>query len=963
MESEKKIEKLKKIKFTELAELVIAIFQKLDYKNLSVKNERCIIGDIKAGITTDRHGLLLFKDAYTGSKADLEEFIKTITDNAEKYDFHTCYIISTMNISGGFKRKVNLKYNIEYVDRDSLIKLVDENLSNFWNHQDIELLEYEKYYLENIAKEDELKRLKISQNTYEKLLNIFIEPRIYQLKEDKESNMPMQIKYDSKKILNIKTPAIISGDTGAGKSTFLKKIGENCIIDGDSKGRRKIPIYVSAIDLISNDYDIEKSVNAILNGFFKGDYEVALETSNILILVDSIDEFDLKVQKKIIVDLENLYIEDKLNYFVATRHTDSSFNDFINQKVSYFNIEKFNNHQIKSFITRFFPDSSSRAENLINALKENRILERLPITPLSISLISILFEEKNFEIPATISDIYDNFNQLLLGKANVESRFEFIDINFKERILSLYALEIMSRENKVPMHKDEFIDYFEEYFSNKTQPLPENKLQEFLLYLIGNTGILFLKNGSYVQFKHDSFMEYYCAIEIFKHQREKEYLLIDNFFDPNWQNSAIFYGGKSRDMAKFLEQITDKVKNANNLNNYFSGVMGIGYLLQALYQTDNVLRKESLLVALNINIKSYEILTKIASDEQVVTFKNAKLPFIAMINLFFFFENFNSITIKTPLELAFDDTFKQYQENYDDSTLGYKSLKLALTLNSSRINSDSQLEKLIYDSSFLNNPLLNVLADLGVSLFKGSNYNDLKKEIGKHFKGDNKVASLLLDTPAKKLRFTGLDQIRSKRKVSIYTEGKTDAEIIEHAFMKLTQNSDPYWSIKSSGNLSGGATELNGFLMKCSPKVEDDEIVIGIFDNDAKGISEFKGLKENIYKLVDGSNRVKKHINKNIYAIKLPIPGFREQYVMQDQVFNYFCIEHYFDDQILNQQKMIKPTVIPDIFEIRSSKSAKSKFSAYIRKINDPKVFSNFRFLFQQIDLITGIDEIDYQDE
>src|SRR5699024_3513327 len=116
------------------------------------------------------------------------------------------------------------------------------------------------------------------------------------------------------------------------------------------------------------------------------------------------------------------------------------------KQLEYFQLEKFDSRQVFQFISRFF-NNQSKAQDLIEALRNNRILERLPMTPLSISLISILFEEKNFEIPATISDIYDNFNILLLGKTTVKHRFEFVDITFKERILSVYALEILSNEN------------------------------------------------------------------------------------------------------------------------------------------------------------------------------------------------------------------------------------------------------------------------------------------------------------------------------------------------------------------------------------------------------------------------------------------------------------------------------------------------------------------------------------
>jgi len=159
---------------------------------------------------------------------------------------------------------------------------------------------------------------------------------------------------------------------------------------------------------------------------------------------------------------------------------------------------------------------------LIDALKENRIIERLPITPLTLSLISILYEENNLEIPATIADIYDNFNSLIIGRSTVTSRLEFIDVSFKERILSLYALHLLEKSQHTPLSKEDFFTHFLEYFNGKTLPIKKGTLEEVLEYLIDNTGVLVLKDNKWVQFSHDSYMEYYGAVEIFKHQRGKE---------------------------------------------------------------------------------------------------------------------------------------------------------------------------------------------------------------------------------------------------------------------------------------------------------------------------------------------------------------------------------------------------------------------------------------------------------
>ena len=74
-------------------------------------------------------------------------------------------------------------------------------------------------------------------------------------------------------------------------------------------------------------------------------------------------------------------------------------------------------------------------------------------------------------------------------------------------------------------------------------------------------------------------MEYYGALEIFKHRRDKEDLLIENFFDFKLQNAAVFYAGKSKDMPVFLEKIIAKLKKATALKHFMSGVLGAGYLL------------------------------------------------------------------------------------------------------------------------------------------------------------------------------------------------------------------------------------------------------------------------------------------------------------------------------------------------------------------------------------------------
>lgn len=624
------------------------------------------------------------------------------------------------------------------------------------------------------------------------------------------------------------------------------------------------------------------------------------------------------------------------------------------KNVKNYHIQRFRNEQIEQFVHKFFTNQQSRADKLLDALRENRVLEKLPITPLSLSLISILFDENDLEIPATITDIYENFNSLLLGKAVVSQSTGFIDISFKERILSLYALELLKRPEHNPMTKEEFFDYFLNYFETKTLLVERENLKAILKYLIDSTGIIYLKNNKYVSFNHDSFMEFYAALEIFKHQRKDENLFIDNFFDLSWQNAAIFYGGKSKDMEEFLEKINDKLSRAKHLQEFFMGVNGAGYLLQALYQTNNNVRKKTIDLAIDLNLRIVDLFTKMTADDNE-QFKSFKLPLIWLINVMYFYENFNSITLKEPLKLSFNDFFQDFIDNPNSSHNGYKAFKIAITLGSNRINESKELEDLIFskDSPLFKDSLLTILAEICLgTINKGPQYKELKSEVKKEFNKYKPVLKHLLDTPARKLRFTVYDHFKPNKRIKIITEGKTDAEILEHAFMVLTDGESPYWNIKPAGMESGGADAVKKTLDYICSSLSDDEIIIGIFDHDSAGLSKFNGLNDKQYTTLI-KNTVKKHKSHDIYAIVLPIPAEKSHYLMKEQEYNYFAIEHYFPiDYLIEQEAVEKTKIEGSIYKIKDSKVA---FSKSVRKITDPLFFKDFTMLFQQIDELTGV--------
>ncbi len=629
---------------------------------------------------------------------------------------------------------------------------------------------------------------------------------------------------------------------------------------------------------------------------------------------------------------------------------------------------------MRGFINLYFQNDKNKADNLLLCLKENSIIQRLPITPLNLSLISILFEENNFEIPATITDIYDNFNNLLLGRTLPDSRFAFFDINLRERILSVYALELLNRGERSYMTVDEFHTFFQTFFDPIKQTINLSLLPDALEFLINNTGILTLQDGKYVRFLHESYMEYYASREIFNNQRHLEEDLVEKFLEISWQYTAIFYAGRSKAMPEFLRKVIARTSRSTNNSDFYRSVHGLGYLIQALYLTEDSIRKEAVHAALKYVLEIYDWMKKMSSDEKFF-FKALSLPLSVIINSFFFFDNFNSITIRGPLQIAFDELYEKLEFSDEegnkkiDSNIAFKLFTLAMTLASPRIGHIDAMNKLVYDSILLNDPLFERLLDFGVSLVGNKQLYAIKE----HLKSPTKAIStrhdvvkfnkgadeLYLSAPVGRLRFSVYDRIYPDRNYLLLTEGKTDAQIIEHAFTVLTGQS-PYWEINPVHVSQGGANELAKILQSIGTLIKDKK-VLGIFDNDAKGNQEFNGLPKSKFNLVPEFIRLKKHIEADVFALKLPIPPFNEKYFQAEQRFCFFSIEHYFPEEYLIKHKMLATTPIPEVFEISDKGSRKSDFSKTVRNELSSDIFKDFVFLFRDIDKIFGVNEIEYQ--
>ena len=397
-----KINRLETFDIETFKEVFLDILQRIGYINIETNaDSKFISADEKSALKTNTHVFYLTTNSLSGKDEDnglIKDVSNKLISYSEENKNYSFFIISTQYISKGFEKKLlnhAIGISIDFKGRDELIGLIDEYNKDFWKHDDRILINYENDFIESLEEDTELKKLKIFDEKYDKVLKIFIEPRMYSIQEDLESGEPTRQKINLLKLCESRKSKIITGDAGAGKSTLLKKIGEKYVKTNREKGLKikNLPILISVLDFIDNNFDLTKILKDKTSPYFNFEIDELSDNYNVILLIDTIDEFTDENQKLILEQLNTYAQNKKLIYKLATRNSEQIQNLMNDKSLETLFIDKFNQEQIRNYIENFFPSQNKKAESLLDALRDNRILERLPITPLTLSLVSILYEE------------------------------------------------------------------------------------------------------------------------------------------------------------------------------------------------------------------------------------------------------------------------------------------------------------------------------------------------------------------------------------------------------------------------------------------------------------------------------------------------------------------------------------------------------------------------------------------
>jgi energy-coupling factor transporter ATP-binding protein EcfA2 len=559
-----------------------------------------------------------------------------------------------------------------------LIQLIDKHYPQYWLKGSKSYKKYVERFTESIKVESLSKSIGISDKKIQKILECAIDPRMLERVENEDGTFQWKSK-STNSIVNLENNSIIIGEPGAGKSTLFKSLSKEIIEQNSLRNDTEFyPIILSFQDLRRTTFNLEKSVIEYFKKDWNSDLMIdgqkVLETRSCVIFIDALDELPQKEQKeaalKTINDFYSKYPEIKI--ICSSRPSEYLFYNCSELGFKYLEINPVHRKQVENFLNAYFADNLVKSQRLLKSLKDTGILEKLPKTPMTIALITILFDEKEIEIPATITDLYRQFVDLLLGKYTPDSTVEIIEIGIKHRLLC-YIAKTLHTNTKQTISLIDLKALLLEYSKERGQTFDIELISEDL---ITNSGLLFKNEKEEIQFKHLSFQEYFTAYEIFHHRQTETELFTKRFNNLWWQNVAIFYAGMTKDAPGILENIITE-SAPTTFAEMVANTAGMGKLLQALYNTSI----ESRMAGVKRGVDNTENAIKFllsTDDKSFDIWKNfSKYGLMQIIGGLFSF-SYWSITLVEPLKQQFKKLISQINDERAEDEQFYFEFKLFL---------------------------------------------------------------------------------------------------------------------------------------------------------------------------------------------------------------------------------------------------------------------------------------------
>ena len=352
---------------------------------------------------------------------------------------------------------------------------------------------------------------------------------------------------------------LIKSDPGSGKSTLLKYVAYTYakhILDFSQKNL-PIPIYVELKWYNDNLIRLILS-NFKENGITANEEDIVdwIIKEKFLFLFDGFDELGDK-SKNFIIDIKEIIASSKYNKFVITSRDVELLEELKTINFKEKKIKSLSDLQIKSLFEKYL--GKKRGNILLNVVNEHDLLNEVR-NPLILRLISLEFiipkENNSYTISINKGELFRNIienNFLRTWEKKVIRESQNLQKYNDEKVnalskLAFYMIEedsLKLNENKV---KEIFDSFYKEGWAN---------YKDFTYTILNQLYIhhILVKSGYQVSFWHQSFRDYFVALELVKIYEKNPDIFLKNYISKKWEEPLIFFSGLLNNPSEFINKL------------------------------------------------------------------------------------------------------------------------------------------------------------------------------------------------------------------------------------------------------------------------------------------------------------------------------------------------------------------------------------------------------------------------
>ncbi|WP_218081660.1 NACHT domain-containing protein [Anthocerotibacter panamensis] len=366
------------------------------------------------------------------------------------------------------------------------------------------------------------------------------------------------VKQEGIAVANEKQYLMVLGGPGAGKSTFLRKMGLEAL-KGKAGGYEHacIPVFIELKQFAACAIELEQAIveEFRICGFPAPEAftEAALKQGKLLILLDGLDEVPSRGMVEVIGQVQDFVSQYQKNRFIASCRPAAYRGNFA--RFTDVAVSDFEGTQIEQFIQNWFQaEADQEARTAQKCWKllckpEHAAARELAQTPLLLTLLCLVYDNSQ-DFPKKRGMLYRKALRILLEEWAAEKRiqqdkiYRGLNTELEEILLSEIAYTGFEAD-RLFFSKREVVSYIKGFLASNLNA-PRHLDGEAILNAIAiQQGILVERAEDVFSFSHLTLQEYLTAQHIDDHHLTCE-LVTHHLTDKRWEEVFLLVAGISR---------------------------------------------------------------------------------------------------------------------------------------------------------------------------------------------------------------------------------------------------------------------------------------------------------------------------------------------------------------------------------------------------------------------------------